>query len=147
MVSLSTLALLATGLAANAKLSGWPDDFAIVQFKIYDWRQPFGWMTSRKMCEGWGTWCDESKCHNLESIDISPRSIESIVNTNWQWVNARKSNAALMDLWRGDGETFNMFEQNGNGQQQGQCQLHHTPDFRFCKDGVKQRPQLNGWQW
>lgn len=150
MVSVSTLTLLASAFTAQAKLSGWPDDFGLVKFETYI--QNLGWWsTTWKMCEGWGDWCNESRCHDLENIDVDPRGIEGILTSNWKWLNARKSNAAWMDLWRGNGDTFSMFEQNGNGQQQGQCQLHN-PDpplgyEKFCRDGYRYTPIMHCWQW
>lgn len=145
MVSASTLILLTTGIVANAKLWGWPDDFALVYRHDLD-----NGKTHFKICEGWGNFCDDSRCQDLDTMEVSPGGMGSIVPTSWKYVNMRKGGSAWLDAWRAEGDTFNMFEQNGDGSVHGQCQIA-ADDLKKgeqpCNDWVTFAPYLHCWQW
>lgn len=132
MVSLSALVLLTGGLVAQAKLSGWPDDFAL-SLDSSRYNNP-RWLIS----DGWGNRCDKSK-----SVELDHFSLDLITHPGgWDWVNMRKPYSAWVDVWRAEGDTFNMYEQNGDGTIQGQCQV--AEGDRCPWNGG---PMLHCWQW
>lgn len=149
MVSVSTLLLLTGGLAAHtsAKLWGWPDDYAVVRQS--KWHKGI-WLSKAQVCEPWGNWCDQSRCQDLEQLQVAPGGLESIMPENWSWANMRKGGSAWVDAWRGDGDTFTLYEQNGDGSAQGQCQV--ADEFKHwteteCGGGVRVVPYMHCWQW
>lgn len=145
MVSVSTLILLGSGLVAtNAKLNGWSDDFAFGQYLTYDGRG--AWDFKWKVCDGWGDWCDQSNCHDLDTHTVDPGDWRVFNNNNWKYVNLRKGGSAWVDIWRANGDTFDMWEQSAARPQQGQCQLHHG-DAVHCDSEHKFWPKLHCWQW
>lgn len=137
MVSVSTLILLTGGLASsvNAKLWGWPNDFALVRGSDLVLRE----------CDGWGDFCDESKYHDFQETNFKP-DYSSFDLTRSDWIHFRKDGSAWIDIWHENGDTFNMFESNQDGTVQGQCQVHHG-GYVDCGGGRQVRPLLHCWQW
>lgn len=142
MASLSFMTLLASALTAQAKLSGWPHDFAVVEVANLG-TDSF----SAVICKGWGTWCDKSQCTPLESFDHTPRDASWAWASTWKWYNLRKPQSAWVDIWHINGDTFNMYEQNGDGSVQGQCQVAQEYTHSERCGVLDMRPLLHCWQW
>lgn len=145
MTPATTLILLASCLAgsASARLNGWQNDWALVRDGI-DGNPYAVW----KVCDGWGEFCDDSRCQYLEHFQSTPDGLEASFSMNWLRVSMRKGGAAWVDAYRlNDGsDTFEIFETNGDGKPQGQCQLDYGSSVD-CKDGRKSLPKLHCWQW
>lgn len=140
-----TVVLLLSPALASAKLWGWPDDFSIDERQGQSHYPPseaspnFGYM-----CEGFGDWCNWDKCRQMQAFQISGNRLGG----NYMFL--QMENAAWVDLWKvGDSETYNMYEQSGDGTVHGQCEI--AENFVGCKEGwnytVWVYVRLHCWQW
>lgn len=123
-------------LLANAKLWGWPDDFAIVE-----WSHKVGenkWDRGYQISEGWGNWCS-----NSEQLQVYvPVKVAGLGKV-------RKENAAWMDLIRVDQtDTYDIYEDSGHDSTvHGQCQYAGRREDKCGGNGDERYyAELHCWQ-
>lgn len=95
-----------------------------------------------QVCSGWGNWCDESRCGWAQQLRTSGNNPKDVAR--WRWMQVRMADAAWIDLWRANGDTFGLFESGGDGKQQGECQL--AGDRVDCGDD-HYVALVHCWQW
>lgn len=145
----SNVILLLTPTLAAAKLWGWPDDFSIhVHSGKQNWPMKASSLNTADsfwMCPGFGDWCEK-----LESLQCQQLQHYKS-NQGWDWgsfIYLQKDGAAWLNLWK-DGDHYNVYEQDGDGQIHGQCKAEGN--HFACDGGVNftwwVTLRLHCWQW
>lgn len=122
---------LASG--ASAKLWGWGNEFTIVARMRF--KDPFQ-IWKPDVCEGWGNWCDKSKCTGLEKFDIDLGKVDKgkerwwedgVTHVHFDWARIQRKEGAWIDLWRRNDGRFDMYENEKGDHPHGFCEPVSNP--------------------